>query len=135
MTYLMVVAGQAVHHAKICFEVDYVWESRIFVTAQFLILLGVCIEVFLTDRGRPLGKPLTAGLQAVNPVCWAGAPTKEDTRAVRRGPVWPAPTPRVSFSSRKQCRRLDVDLGDLKPSHTVPRLLDMKPIFSFVINA
>ena len=78
MTYLMVVAGQAVPCENLL-RGRLRLESRIFVTAQFLILLGVCIEVFLADRGRPLGKPLTAGLQAVNPVCWAGAPKKEDT--------------------------------------------------------
>jgi hypothetical protein len=80
VTFLMVIAGQALHHQSgVSFEVDYVWESRIFVAAQFLILLGVCIEVFLADRGRSLGEPLTAGLRAVNPVCWEGAPEAEHT--------------------------------------------------------
>ena len=63
----MVVAGQVIQLDGGWYDEQYHWASVAVVIAQVFVLMGLCFEAYLADRGRSLPPPLTAGTDAVNP--------------------------------------------------------------------
>ena len=63
----MVIAGQVIQLDGGWYDEQYHWASVAVVLAQVFVLVGLCFEAYLADRGRSLAPPLTAGTDAVNP--------------------------------------------------------------------
>jgi len=63
----MVILGQVIQLNVGWYDEQYFWETVAVFGVQFFVLLGLCLEAFLTDKGIKLAPPLTAGLDSVSP--------------------------------------------------------------------